>query len=300
MPGSVTRVDLELLRGAIDIHVHHGPDLYPRIQDAVELATDARNAGMRAICIKRHNFPTAGLAELVRKAVPGMEVFGSLACNFEVGGLNPRAVEAAIKYGARQIWLPTIDSTNHAKVTGAVGQHGKGLTIAGGVSEQALKQPRLYVLDDAGEVKPALREIIALVAEADIILNLGHTSFTEMMAVAEQAKRQGAKRVICDHPYFLRLGIEEQLALAERGVWINYTAGELFPRWWRVSIADLAAAIRAVGIHRALISSDCGQIHNPPMVEALRITCQLLLEEGFTPAEIRQLLHENPGRLLLP
>jgi hypothetical protein len=26
--------------------------------------------------------------------------------------------EAVIKYEARQIWLPTIDSTNHAKVTG--------------------------------------------------------------------------------------------------------------------------------------------------------------------------------------
>lgn len=300
MTDHAQRIDRELLRGAIDIHVHHGPDLYPRIQDAVELATDARNAGMRAICIKRHNFPTAGLAELVRKTVPGVEVFGSLACNFEVGGLNPRAVEAAIKYGARQIWLPTIDSTNHARVTGAVGQHGKGLTIAGGVSERALKQPRLYVLDEAGKARPELQEIIALVAEADIILNLGHTSFEEMMAVAEQARRQGAKRVICDHPFFLRLDIDRQTALADRDVWINYTAGELFPRWWRVSIADFAAAIRRVGVHRALVSSDCGQIHNPPMVEALRITCQLLLEEGFTPAEIRQLLHENPARLLLP
>jgi hypothetical protein len=293
------RLDIELLRGAIDIHVHHGPDLYPRIQDAVELATDARAAGMRAICIKRHNFPTAGLAELVRKLVPGVEVHGSLACNFEVGGLNPSAVEAAIKYGARQIWLPTIDSTNHAKVTGSVGQHGKGLTIAGGVSHYALNRPRLYLLDDAGAVKPEVREIIQLTADADVILNMGHTSFTEMMAVAEQAKRQGARRVICDHPYFLHLDVTQQLALAERGAWINYTAGELFPRWWRVSIADFAAAIRQVGVHRALISSDCGQIHNPPMVEALRITCQLLLEEGFTPAELRQLLHDNPARLLL-
>ena len=42
------REDLELLSGAIDIHVHSGPDLYPRIQDHVELAESARAVGMRA------------------------------------------------------------------------------------------------------------------------------------------------------------------------------------------------------------------------------------------------------------
>lgn len=300
MPAGPLRTDLELLRGAIDIHIHHGPDLYPRIQDAVELATDARAAGIRAICIKRHNFPTAGFAELVRTLVPEVQVFGSLACNHEVGGLNPLAVEAAIKYGARQIWLPTIDSTNHAKVTGAVGQHGKGLTIAGGISEYALNQPRIDVLDDEGEVRPELREIIQLVADAGVILNLGHTSLAEMLAVAERARRQRAGRIVCDHPFFLRMTIDQQVALADCGVRINYTAGELLPRWWRVSIADFAAAIRTVGVHRSLISSDCGQLHNPPMVEALRMTCQLLLEEGFSGAEIRKLLHENPAELLLP
>ena len=46
------RDDLELLKGAIDIHVHHGPDLYPRIQDLIELAQSAKDAGMRAICVK--------------------------------------------------------------------------------------------------------------------------------------------------------------------------------------------------------------------------------------------------------
>ena len=42
----MTRLDLELLQGAVDIHIHHGPDLYPRIQDAFELAQDAKAAGM--------------------------------------------------------------------------------------------------------------------------------------------------------------------------------------------------------------------------------------------------------------
>lgn len=294
------RDDLDLLRGAVDIHIHHGPDLYARIQDPIELATDARAAGVRAVCIKRHNFPTAGLAEMARKAVPGIDVFGSLACNRQVGGLNPLAVEAAIKYGVRQIWMPTIDSTNHEVVTGSVGQHGKGLTIKGGISDYAARQPRLYLLDDDGEVVPELAEIIQQIADADIILNLGHTSFKEMIAVAEHAKRQGAKRIVCDHPFFLKLSSEQQVAIVERGVYMNFTAGELLPRWWRVSVADFAAAIRRVGVKRSVISSDVGQLHNPPMVEALRITCQLMLEEGFSADEIKTMLHHNPAQLLYP
>jgi Family of unknown function (DUF6282) len=296
----MTRLDLELLQGAVDIHIHHGPDLYPRIQDAFELAQDAKAAGMRGVCLKTHNFPTAPMALLTRKHVPGIDIFGSITCNLEVGGVNPSAVEAAIKYEARQIWLPTIDSTNHALVTGSVGQHGHGLTIKGGLSDYARKKPRLFLLDDEGNLAPALHEIFSMIADADIILNLGHISFKEMTAIVPAAQRAGVKRIICDHPFFSCLTLGQQSELADQGVWINFTAGELLPRWWRVSVADFAAAIRNVGVPRAVISSDCGQLHNPPMVEALRITCQLLLEEDFTADEIKRLLHHNPAELLYP
>jgi hypothetical protein len=218
----------------------------------------------------------------------------------EVGGVNPSAVEAAIKYEARQIWLPTIDSTNHALVTGSVGQHGRGLTIKGGLSDYARKKPRLFLLDVEGNLAPALHEIFSMVADADIILNLGHISFKEMTAIVPAAQRAGVKRIICDHPFFSCLSLGQQSELADQGVWINFTAGELLPRWWRVSVADFAAAIRNVGVSRAVVSSDCGQLHNPPMVEALRITCQLLLEEDFTADEIKRLLHHNPAELLYP
>jgi hypothetical protein len=139
-----------------------------------------------------------------------------------------------------------------------------------------------------------------MVADADIILNLGHISFKEMTAIVPVARQQGIKRIVCDHPFFSHLSLAQQVELADRGVWINFTAGELLPRWWRVSIADFAAAIRSVGVRRAVISSDCGQLHNPPMVEAMRMTCQLLLEEDFTVEDIKLLLHHNPATLLYP
>jgi hypothetical protein len=300
MPELPPRRDLELLQGAVDIHIHHGPDLYPRIQDPIELAQAAKAAGMRAVCLKTHNFPTAPMALLTRKVVPDIDIFGSIACNLEVGGINPSAVEAVIKYEARQIWLPTIDSTNHAVVTGSVGQHGRGLTIKGGLSDFSRNKRRLYLLDSDGALVPELHEIFRMVADADIILNLGHISYKEMSVIVPAAKQQGVKRIVCDHPFFSHLSLAQQVELADQGVWINFTAGELLPRWWRVSVADFAAAIRHVGVARAVVSSDCGQIHNPPMVEALRMTCQLLLEEDFTVDEIKRLLHHNPASLLYP
>ena len=53
----------------------------------------ARAHGMRAIVLKNHYDPTAGLAYMVRKQVPGLEVFGGVDLNLPVGGMNPAAVE---------------------------------------------------------------------------------------------------------------------------------------------------------------------------------------------------------------
>lgn len=39
-----------LMQGAVDMHVHSTPDVYPRILDDLELAREAQAAGMRAIC----------------------------------------------------------------------------------------------------------------------------------------------------------------------------------------------------------------------------------------------------------
>lgn len=295
------RADLELLYGAIDIHIHTGPDLYPRLQDSVELARAARSAGLRALSIKCHNFPTAPLAVLTQKEVPGIEIFGSLVCNLHVGGLNPIAVETAIKYGARQIYLPTVDATNHAHLTdGVVGQHGKGLMVQGGLSAYTLEHPRINILDRDGKLLPEVYLILELVRDADVIFNVGHISVDEMKVVIPEARKQGIRRIVIDHPFFSKLSVSEQETLAGHGAFINYTSGEILPRWWRASIESFADALRRIGPRRVVLSSDCGQLHNPQEVEALRITCQLLLEEGVGAADIKTMLHRNPAELLYP
>ena len=64
------------LRGAIDIHVHCRSRQSPALARRPRGRAVSREKGMRAIVLKSHFDPTAGLALLARKAVPGIEVFG--------------------------------------------------------------------------------------------------------------------------------------------------------------------------------------------------------------------------------
>src|SRR3954466_9671663 len=107
----------QTLTGVVDIHVHSDPDSMPRSIDAIDAAKLARSRGMRALVLKNHYEPTASLAYLVRKEVPGIELFGGISLDLTVGGVNPAAVEWMTKvkggYG-KVVWLPTFDSENQA------------------------------------------------------------------------------------------------------------------------------------------------------------------------------------------
>ncbi|HYI95389.1 MAG TPA: DUF6282 family protein, partial [Bryobacteraceae bacterium] len=101
------------LQGVVDLHAHSDPDSVPRTIDAIDLAKLAASRGMRALVLKNHYESTASLAYLARKQVPGIELFGGIALNRSVGGVNPAAVErmTLVKGGwGRVVWMPTFDA----------------------------------------------------------------------------------------------------------------------------------------------------------------------------------------------
>src|SRR5919109_1498404 len=83
----------QTLDGVVDIHAHSAPDSVPRSIDALALVKLAKERGFRAIVLKNHYEPTASWAALARAQTPGIEVFGGIALNRTVGGVNPAAVE---------------------------------------------------------------------------------------------------------------------------------------------------------------------------------------------------------------
>src|SRR5215471_12051660 len=101
----------QTLDGVIDVHAHSDPDSSPRSIDAIDLAKLAKGRGMRGLVLKNHWESTASVAYLVRKEVPGIEVFGGIVLNLPVGGLNPAAVErmTMVKGGwGRVVWNPDV------------------------------------------------------------------------------------------------------------------------------------------------------------------------------------------------
>ena len=103
------------LQGIIDIHTHGDPDSAARKIDVLELAKIAKAAGMRGIVLKNHYTATVQEAYLVSEVVPGIEVFGAIALDRAVGGVNPEAVRQAAAFKGKKlriVWMPTFDSEN--------------------------------------------------------------------------------------------------------------------------------------------------------------------------------------------
>lgn len=286
----------ELLRGAIDLHTHPSPSIFERLMDDDELATCARAAGMRGLLYKAHEQDTTGRALMVRKRVEGIEVYGGVVLNHVAGGINPHAVDAAIRLGAKMVWMPTISAQHHLDFFG--GAHF-------GSSMRAKKPGKpvsrgLSVLNDHGELLPEVQETLGLIAEADICLSTGHLGIEEIHPLVRGAKQAGVRKILITHPDLALSGISlgDQKALAAEGAIIEKDFNTMTPPWSCTTIEAMAKSIRELGPAHCVLATDYGQLHSPPPPEGLRLFIQLLTERGFSPEEIRTMTARNPASLL--
>ncbi|HZD08997.1 MAG TPA: DUF6282 family protein, partial [Candidatus Limnocylindrales bacterium] len=262
-----------LLHGSIDLHIHPSPSLFPRRLDAVDAAQQAAQAGMRAIVIKSHHHTTA--PELVPlknhelKNVP-VQIFGGVALNSYVGGLNPYIVDMTLRLGGKIVWFPTISSINHIKHHEAQ-PHMKFPSQVG----RELPDIPVKVLDEKGELLPQARLILELIAEADAILSTGHVSVPEALALLRGAKEVGVRRMVINHPDFVVDASEEEVQEFVRlGAYIEHSMCMYHPEstfhFW--DFDRLKRWIELVGPEHTLLGSDLGQKNNPLPIEGLRYT----------------------------
>ena len=290
------RDDLELMQGAIDLHIHSAPSHFPRLVDHMEAAEGARKMGMRAVVLKCHHGYTSDRIYFVRKLISGIDVYGGVVLNNAVGGINPFAVEAAIQYGAKIVWFPTLSAKNHLDQMGAPEF---GSSMQQKIKRKMTEKP-ISVLDDKEHLIPEVYDVIDLIAEHDLILATGHLSIPESRLVIKTAKKRRVKRLYVNHPEYIINGtIEEQKELADMGAFIEHLAIFQYPMWpTKAGIDGILEMIKAVGPERTVLATDLGQVHNPPPWEGLRMFLRVLLEKGIPKEHLKKMVQGNPAYLL--
>ncbi|HEY7019276.1 MAG TPA: DUF6282 family protein [Gaiellaceae bacterium] len=288
----------ELVRSAYDLHVHVAPDVIERRIDDVDLATRFVEHGLAGFALKSHYTSTAERAQVVARAVPGIDVVGTITLNRAVGGLNPLAVEIAAREGARIVWLPTVDAVNEAEAREPANGVSPPLwaRIQAELRDQGM-EPQPVPVDEHGAPLRELREVLAVVARHGLVLGTGHLARDEIFAVVDAALEAGVRHVVVTHPEFpaQALDLEDQVALAERGALLErcFTT----PHTGKCSWEAVCEGIRATGPERNLLSTDLGQPANPPVEDGLALFVDRLAEGGISEAELRTMTVHN-SRLL--
>jgi hypothetical protein len=289
----------ELLRGAYDTHMHIAPDVVQRKIDDISLAHRFRELGMDGFVLKSHYTSTAERAAVVRAAVPGMDVLGAVSLNRAVGGLNPLAVEIAAREGARTVWLPTVDSVNesHEREAPPGAKVPVWVKLQLELREQGIEIEPVPVVDDAGAVLPETREVLRMIARHGMVLATGHLSRDEICAVVDAAVLEGVADIVITHPEFPSqdLAVDDQRRLAERGALLErcFTTPHTGKIEWERWIAN----IREAGPEHSVLSTDLGQVFNPPVEDGMALMVDRLLAAGFDEQEVHVMAVVNSRRV---
>jgi hypothetical protein len=280
---AATGLSAQSLEGVIDIHVHSDPDSVPRSIDAIDLAKLAKSKGMRGLVLKSHYEPTASMAYLVRKVVPGIEVFGGIDLNRTVGGVNPAAVERMTMmnggYG-RMVWMPTFDAENQVRYS---------------------KENRPFVpVSKNGDLLPEVKQVIALIAKHNLVLETGHSSAEEGLMLIREARKQGVQHIVVTHAMLVpvRMTVPQMREAAAMGAYIEFVYNAVIGPNKMFDMPEYAAAIRHVGPEHCILSSDLGQEGNPLHPDGLVAFFTGLKTQGFRDTEIEMMSRTNPARAL--
>lgn len=287
----------ELLVGGVDLHAHPAPSPFPRRMSIMDAAIDAASVGFSAIVCKshHHSMQTDILAlRSVGLDDTGVAVHGGIALNRTVGGLNPYAVELALRMGGRVVWFPTIASRAHIEFHE---HHDSGFPMAG--IPLRPNEP-ISVLDDDGGLVTAARDILDVIAGESAILNCGHLPAEEIAVLIPAALQAGVTRVVVSHPDFVLGASPEAIAdWTRKGAYVELCLAMITARSGPIAPMDkIAPYWGAAGPERTIFSSDLGQKNNPLPITAYRRMVRAMLDAGVGPDAIRAAVGGNAAQLL--
>lgn len=218
--------------------------------------------------------------------MPGLEIFGGIALNLSVGGMNPEAVKHMIlmKGGwGRVVWFPTFDSESS-------------------VRSAKENRPSVGVSKD-GHLLPEVLQVIDLIAQhPEIVLETGHISPEEGLMVVREAKQRGVKHVVVTHemraPVWMK--IPQMQEAARDGAYIEFVCSALTGAKPDNTIDEYAKAIRDIGPKYCILATDLGGVAagRPSHPDGILMFMEALRMEGFSQADVDMMSKTNPALML--
>ena len=270
-----------LLDGAIDAHVHASPDPFTaRRTDSRELVQMAAAAGLGGLVLKSHEYPTQPLAWALQEETPGFRVYGAIALDQGVGGINPEAVEVSLSMGATVVWMPTFDAeASRARA-----------------ANREYRTPPVPVVDERGALLPAVHQVLDCIKAHDAVLASGHLSGDETLTLLKESLGRGIRSVITHATFTIPLEVQQEVAAL--GGYIEHCAlASLRPNGDEVT-ADIARQVRGVGVDHAVLSTDYGQVSSPLPAVGFGHWIERFLAIGFSSEEVGRMVKQNPADLL--
>jgi hypothetical protein len=288
-----------LLEGAFDVHAHGWPEftvaMPPRLSN-VEWAQAAADCGMRGFVVKSHVFPSTGTALMLSSLQPGLDIIGGITCNPPVGGFSPLSVELAAQAGGRIVWMPTWAARQDPPKPSIFRDRMRPYITSLETDPDAA--PDLSIFADDGTLLPAVKRIIELCRQYEMVLATGHLPIASSLVLAEEAEARGI-RLVLTHPLSGSVGasLDQQRTVVTHGGMIEHVFVGCMPMHQRMDPHRIAEAIEAIGAEHVVLGSDAIEGWNPSAPELLRMFIGSLIALGVKEGAVRAMTHENPERL---
>ena len=290
---------IELLKGAVDNHIHCCPHINKRSTNIFEVIKKAEQLKMYAIGLMDNFSNTSGYASLVKKYLPKLKikVFGGLIMEPPSGGVNYENAKISLSYsyfendGAKFISFPTHHTRHVAKMEKRKKNYIKNC----------------FYVPDSGPTNETLK-ILELIAIKNVVLNTGHLSSKETISLVKCAKKIGVKKILIPSNTFNLKTIAELKKFKVKfefsyffvskatNVPLTHVDGERH----KIQGTDknlLKTLIKTADPKNVILSSDCGvSILPKPHIGFSKFIDQII-KLGFSKKEIEYMIKINSKKL---
>lgn len=160
----------------------------------------------------------------------------------------------------------------------------------------------ISILKDDGQLLSEVGPVLEAIARNKLILATGHLSPREGLALIKEARKAGVEKIVVTHPLssFVNYSIDQMRAALNAGAtYLEHVFNDCTPQVASpLPPSALGDAIRAVGPEHCLMSTDSGQVVNPPPEKVMIWYIREMLDYGLGAKAIRTMTQINPRKIL--